>query len=538
MTVFKAQKDSWKLIKMPNGAYLVNSENPFQSEKINTDELARSHYSNLFLKADNDIPIFYYVFAGHVFNISGAQNVTMLPCKILNPNDNSQILIILSDNKFHFYAFSEDYPDTFYKHLHTISASAIMQIPTSKVRPFEKYISFNFSSGFFTFNYKVYDKNNHYDEMLFFFNSHEFKVIELKGASTVSINAKSYIITPDGIFDKTTLEFLPLKKLFQAIGKNYRRLCYNIFYTPSKRAMVFVSKEIIPIFDTTENKHPLAEYKKGITVEGILYDVTNEEFVCPDIYSIPSSDLTWLKFFLYDDGIPHVFEYPSTSSQNEFATIFWDERHNKFSSIISVELPTFVSYRDTISAKKRVIFAKKKRRSLFPKQKHYHLPANALSTDDLMFVLNEELSIIAIDNRIQFETYLSPTNFVIWENETALKPNKIFYLSYKDFIIFKSCKSELGEMSLLFLGEDFGINYDFSFISYGIYTADNDFAKPAHNTYYEEKTVKSEKFLKVMVRKNDFENDIYYVSFNTHKIYSESELTQYLANNISFSVSC
>ena len=361
--------------------------------------------------------------------------------------------------------------------------------------------------------------------------------------SAISIKPPRYIHTNTGIFDTSYFEYFDLKNLYAILGKGYENLYFKPFCTPTGKKFVFVSEEPLDFsYASSKNSNHCCE---GKFINGMLYDLENEEFIFSN-YSFQNTELKWLKFFIYDDGIPHIIKLSSEKEESKFGIIFRANKKKKFSMIFSKTLPTFVSYicnhyspksidEYSIVLHKRIIFAHKVSKSLHCTSKIY-MDDSEIVDNDKLIVINDDLELTNIDSYAKFKAAIINSsnrvnNVRVTINkeigvadalEIALQTqsyNNVFHLYKSDNIIVKSYKGDLGNFVLIFLDDNFEIDYSLSFFDFNV------FSLTSENTNYT--------FLKVTSGISDFENETYIVNPISKQIFCYEDFVEFVTNHFS-----
>ena len=551
--------------------YIVNKLNPVQREQIDTEQ--KENCGNLFEKTlDRDtvrqshhVPnnqidkIFFYIFNGELYKIEGAQKVFILDEKPLS--EKKAIFIAFDENYVYFYKFYYNEADSSNYHIHYSS------VPRSLLISHNSVTSIFCDDEYYYITPSALVKEN---KKAYFIklNFEIFEGFEIERNSIIIEHSctKFCILTPKGFFISPEFKFYDLRNMIKFLGKNYTDFYYKWFVTPTGRKFVFVSKR--PIEFSNFEIPSAKEYKNGVFVEGLLYDVDEQKFIAPSINSIKSKK-RWLTFFLYDAGVPHVYKIDSSASNVdscEFAILYLNAR-NTLSKFICVDFPTFVThftnpYFDDPNSKampirKRIIFANVKKAKKGSAQINDISASSAPTHNNCIFVFDDELNIIFTDNYVCFHAaiffvdqyhstrcrfkamqYSNMISYFYLDDKNSFgkhtsiihnSKSSIFHLFGNDSIIINSYKGEFGEYVLVFLSPDLKIDYSLSFFEYKkikISTLPKNTSKrrkirPQDSRYY----------LRTVSRRNDFENATHLIELNEKVIFSYNDFISHLANN-------
>lgn len=490
--------------------------------------------------SDDEKPTFFYDFFGTLFKINDATHVQLL--NNLNENDGftSQIVFVLTEQTLYIISFCSYHKrndilsksSASFKYLTYIDTAHLPSyiITTSKKFFGLARMHYVFIDGWYYLSWDLKyhlaaDKNavivkfNHHDAVTYFVPSNA----NLIKRENTHNNLPKYVITTEEIFDVDSFRVFSLKNLFSTFKLYYKNLFFRIFSTPSARKLLFVYKNDINFHNLRNTKS--SYFSKGAYTDGLIYDLDTQKLV---LANEKEPNNPWLKFYLYDDGIPHVFKTVSENGENIFNIVFYDYKKNKFSSVISKSKPFFVSYHHVdntlLSTKTRYIFmtAENKENHEYPES----IFSEELSSVNLMIAVDEELSIVNADSYLQLKSVIFANDDLPIVNITKLGP-RAFYLSGNDAIILKSYKGEFGEFVLMHLNNGTRINYSLSFFDYQRVLLTMRNKNVSSNCYT------NSKYLKVICAQSDFENETYIINLKTHDTYTVDEFVDHISKNFS-----
>lgn len=484
---------------------------------------------------DEEKPIFFYDFFGTVFKIENATNVQLMNTIEEHDGFTSQVLLALTEKVLYIVSFcsyhnrndvlsqsSARFRFLTYIDTHRLSSAVLTTSKNVYTLPQLRFVS---KDGW---NYIVWNMNNHVaagnKADIVRFNNHDAMAYTiphnavLMNRDNTHNTLPKYVITCDEIFDVDSFRTYNLKDLFSTHKLYYKNLFYRIFSTGSGRKFLFIYKNDVNFRSLRNSKNN--HFSKGISVNGFLYDLENHDII---LGNEETPGKPWLKFFLYDDMIPHVYKTTSELGENVFCICFYDNNKHKFSKIFAKDKPIFVSYQKMndsfLMSKSRYIFmtAADKENHDFPKNSIIREIVSA----DIMLAIDENLTIENADSYVKLASVIFTSDDLPIVDISKFEA-KAFYLSGSDAIILKSYKGELGENVLMFLNNGTHINYSLSFFDYQRVVLGLNTKKRA-NCHYA-----NSEYIKVMCAQNDFENETFIVNLHTHKIYTIDEFARHL----------
>ena len=509
--------------------------------KCNTIQRVNSNVRLLVKVSENEEkPVFFYDFFGSIFKIKNATNVQLMNKIEEHDGFTSQILLALTEKKLYIVSFCSFHKrndvlsqsSARFRFLTSIGVNRLSNsiITTSKniyTLPQLRFISKN---GWY---YMAWHMNNHVaagnKAEIIKFNHHDVMTYTVQqnalliGRDNTHNALPKYVITSDEIFDVDSFRTYDLKDLFSTHKLYYKNLFYRIFSTPSDKKFLFVCKNDVNFRNLKNSKTNY--FSRGLCVSGFLYDLENHTII---LGNEETPNKPWLKFFLYDDGIPHVYKTTSTLGEDMFGIFFYDKKKNKFSKIFAKDKPIFVSYQKIdnsfVTSKIRYIFM-----TAMDKENH-DFPESSVTRDivssDIMLAIDENLSIVNADSYVQLASVVFTSDDLPIIDISKVRA-KAFYLSGSDAIILKSYKGQFGENVLMFLNDGPHINYSLSFFNYQRMVLGLDTTKRANRHYT------NSEYIKVMCALNDFENETFIVNLQTHKTYTLDAFSSYLAEKTS-----
>ena len=545
------------------GTYIIDKTMPSCKVEINHDKKLSFYEDKIFVrrKPNSSLKTFYFVYLNYAFEIDNALAISMVEFPAYKADKKGCVLIVLDDKRIDFYSFSEMHDNTYQRLGHIdndllysyLLSQAIQDTFVTKLVPKDEfyYIDYN---GELVAELK---KNKKIIVARFSLHSLQSYMIPSK-SKTISDQHENptrlpkYYVTPDHeLFDVFNFRIFHLSNMFTAIGSDYMNLFYKIFDLPNGQKYVFISKKFVD-FSTFESPRYLKEYQNGAVVQGVIYDLNRHEFVTQQ--SNPAlENFQWVNFFIYDSGLPHVYEVPSENEEEDtcqYVILYKETETKAFSKLTTDKLPTFLSHiyiedmidsHTPITVKKRIIFAK------------IDTGLTAISKGDLrethkdfLIVLNENLNILHVENDVAFEAAVSHdynTSFFVdrlrlayevSKNERGITTvsvtngarNKIFHLLQNDSFIYRSCNGELGNLVLVPLDREFHVDYKLSFFYYSLFYV-------ATKVDIKQNIDSKTPFLKVMGEINDFENDTLIINLNDFKTFEYDRFTDYAIKNFS-----
>lgn len=333
-----------------------------------------------------------------------------------------------------------------------------------------------------------------------------------------------------------------MKKMFEMLGNVHPEYSYYFFHTHSDRKFLFVSEKDIPFkkYDQPVDDDTFPHASKACIERGLLFDIDNNCFVMTKSEDCQSPE-KWPMFYIYDGGIPNII----ITTQDDaylFNIIYWDNKHCKYTSIQSITAPTIVSHvSPTCSGdalRKRVFFAKKACKKN-KKVLSFNLTESDYITDsEIMLAIDDDLVLGTIEKNVHYSNIIfTQTPFdsmnlsyralysredtdenTSQENDSVKDINTfcVFHTYENDCLILKTYKSEFGENLLVFLNAEIKVNYSLSCFKYEKFVDTEDFKKYVYATDF----FKSNPFLIVHCRRNDFENITYAINLKTHAIFN------------------
>ena len=482
---------------------------------------------------DGAMPTFFYTLFNSTFRIENATHVEYLYDLEENDGFTRQIVLIISDNILYIVPFCSyhnrkdilrDYPATFKILAHVEAKYLYPSLVNNSKDDYSHKVRIMRQNGFYYINWNPFENpENNKPAMLVRFNSRQASKYIVPSDATPIFDSTDYctfiryLVTDKEIFDVISFTTYDLGDLFSSYNLDYRVLFFRIFSVAEKK-LLFVSKEPVD-FGGLRNRSSVL-ISKSTYVEGFIYDLSSNQMILNE-----DVDSIWHKFFLYDDGLPHIFKENSLDGSVEFHVIRYRKASESFDTIVSETKPIVVSYTldrtvaDSKNSYTRFIFLTKKGDTVYAKNEQS-------SSDDknLMMAFNENLEMICFDDYIELEAI----NFCRQNSTcTVAKQNNtnIFHLAGNDSIILSSCKGEFGEFILMFLNESIKINYLLSFFGYQRAVLNFD------SNGVSKKVYENSKFLLVNTRKNDFENTDYVINLQSHKIYTTDEFVALLGSS-------
>ena len=575
--VFGDPNHELALVRLPKeentsvvGTYIVDKNQPSCRVEIDVDKNISPSSDKLFVgkTTNSKSKTFFFVYHHFLFKIEDAIAIHVVDFQSCKVEKNAYMLLILNKDNIGFYSFSTEYTN-YYKYLGSIDNSYIFPYFSDQINHNTFSLKLTFHEDFYYIDYNC-DTTSILKEdkklMIVRFNLYQLQCYTILDNSKAIISAnknlyglsKYYITANHGIFDVFHFKFFDLANMFKAIGTNYMDFSYEIFTTPNGQEFVFISEKPID-FSKFENPRFFKEYLYGDTVKGMLYSISKNEFVLP-LANDKNRNSPWTNFFIYDNGIPHVFEMNSSQEETEYGIIFMDNKRNKFSKLVTTTLSAFISHTYVKDMKDPESFELVKKRIIFTRLKKNNRPLSInhneeITTNDSMIVMDDNLTILYINNSTILEAVFAHTYSTFFSSERfrlafmntqeqswnydmnmvtyATAKNKIFHLLQKDSLIIKSYHGELGEYILVPLGDEFKVDYSLSFYYYSSFHIYTDF--DLDNTQ-KNKNCKAIPYLKVRCSRNDFESQVYIVNLNNFQIFEYEDFIAYVAKNFSIQI--
>lgn len=292
-------------------------------------------------------------------------------------------------------------------------------------------------------------------------------------------------------------------ELFGANGEYF----YYVFSFQEKPRFIFVAKESINFasIDLPENRQ---DGKIALVVEGALYDIRTERFITFD------SNEIFFRYVLYDAGIPHVIYDEEQGSYSFFTLSSKGAFKARYKKVFNYEDPQFISYvykdSDTMELNcTRVIFYKdtngKDNMLVLSDEIVCKISAKDVTFKEIVPTVDAEFS----DNEYYKAAYNNENVAYSLLNEYGFFDN--FHLASGDAIIVNVSEGDWKEHAFLRLDNgDIEFNPKETFFSYKKVDSRSE-ALSGHN------------LVKIIWRKNDFDNETEVVDFTSNRIYSINE---------------
>jgi len=508
MQVQQILGQDWYFANSNEKFILVSKEKPNNYEelsmKIELNAKNEPHKDiNLYGTHSNE---YVYIFQNQPFKISGVYEIATFELK--EYTDSTVQLLIGRDNNYtYFYIFkapldNDSIPESIsVTHLGTVE-NVLFPIPYEF--PLKDKVSFYYENGYYYLDYRTlffgYITNVLEPFSFFRFNDRRFETFMVDKGYNLNINFSKNgkidtIVCPKGIFDVHSFEYFEIESLINELPRIHTVYYYRLFSISERKRILFVS-ETYNNFSTTHVG--TKEYK---FVDGLLYDLTNNRFVLPKVKYV------FRRFLLYDYGMPHIF-LSETKNGTYLNILSISQKTDKFCRFYASKICSSFSMFDKKNTRKKSI--------LFVEA----LKNNISRSSMMVFDENLHLELIETDAKLQSILCVHPCSFSNAnnsENKTsscvAAEKNSFYSdtsyitdVSYSLGLIVNTPRGKFGESVYLPISDTTHLDYNASFFNHQVLTIASSFdIASGKNSYY----------LKVICRRNDFENHTYIINLNT-----------------------